>query len=176
MKLTKRGRLVEEVKRRRRHDRVQRAIVEWQMLGRPLAPLHLRRARPGLGEHAVGHVDTVDLVGAQLFGNAVSENACAAGNIGHSARAAVRQRSDYFILRWPVHPLLKKWEIVQRRGDGPELCDRAIQSSARRRRHQFQTDMSSGGYCMQMSVVCAATPLLLKNSFAQLGQFHASCS
>jgi hypothetical protein len=29
---------------------------------------------------------------------------------------------------------------------------------------------------MQMSVVCAATPLLLKYSFAQFGQFRASCS
>jgi hypothetical protein len=35
---------------------------------------------------------------------------------------------------------------------------------------QFHTDMSSGGYWAQMSVACAATPLLLKNSFAQLPQ------
>ena len=64
VELTQRGRLVEEVKSRRRDDRVQRAIFEGQVLGRAPAPLHLRRACPGLSEHAVGHVDTVDLVGA----------------------------------------------------------------------------------------------------------------
>ena len=36
--------------------------------------------------------------------------------------------------------------------------------------HQFQTDGSFGGYPAQTSVLWAATPLLLKNSFAQLPQ------
>ena len=42
MELTQRGSLVEEMKRRGRHDRVQRLILERQMLRRPPAPLHLR--------------------------------------------------------------------------------------------------------------------------------------
>ena len=100
---------------------------------------HLRRAHPGLGKHAAGHVDTVDLVGVQLANDPGSENPCATSDVGHLA------------------------------GRGRSACGEA-------RRHQFQTDMSSGWYCMQTSVVCAATPLLLKNSFAQFGQFHASCS
>lgn len=52
----------------------------------------------------------------------------------------------------------------------------ADRRSARTDCYQFQTDMSSGGYCSQTSVVFAATPLLLKNSFAQFGHIHASCS
>jgi hypothetical protein len=39
VELTHRGRLVEEVKSRRRDDRVQRAIFEGQVLGRAPAPL-----------------------------------------------------------------------------------------------------------------------------------------
>jgi hypothetical protein len=112
VELTQRGRLVEEVKRRGRHDRVQRVILERQMFGRPVAPLHLRRARPGLAWYAVEHVDTVDLVGVQLFRHPVRENLCAAGDVGHPAREAGLKRSDNPILRRAIHPLLKKRQVV----------------------------------------------------------------
>ena len=36
--------------------------------------------------------------------------------------------------------------------------------------------MSPAGYCTQMSVVLAATPLLLKNSLAWLGHWNTSGS
>jgi hypothetical protein len=42
--------------------------------------------------------------------------------------------------------------------------------------HPSQTPGSLGGYCAQASVECAATPLLLKNSLAQLPQWVAICS
>jgi hypothetical protein len=42
--------------------------------------------------------------------------------------------------------------------------------------HPSQTLGSLGGYCAQTSVECAATPLLLKNSLAQLPQWVAICS
>src|SRR6478672_6298558 len=42
--------------------------------------------------------------------------------------------------------------------------------------HPSHTLGSLGGYWAQTSVECAATPLLLKNSFAQLPQWVAICS
>jgi len=42
--------------------------------------------------------------------------------------------------------------------------------------HHDHNDMSPGGYFRQMSVVLAATPLLLKKSFAWLGHWNTSGS
>jgi hypothetical protein len=53
-----------------------------RLAGRPLAPQHLRREHPGLGEHAVGHRDTVNLVGVQLADDPRNENPCATSDVG----------------------------------------------------------------------------------------------
>jgi hypothetical protein len=82
------------------------------LAGRPLAPLHLRREHPGLGEHAVGHGDTVNLAGVQLANDPSNENPCATSDVGYLAGAALVQRRNHFALRRPIHPMLKNREVI----------------------------------------------------------------
>jgi len=86
MEFTQRRGLVEEVKRRRRHDRIQRPVVKRKLLGRAAQPLHIRRAGAGLVEHALGHVHAVDLRGMQVTFDSVSQNACATGDVSYARR------------------------------------------------------------------------------------------
>ncbi len=63
MELAERRRLVEEVKRRGRHDRVECAVVEGQLLGWAAHPVHPIGSGAGLREHPVRHVYPVDGLG-----------------------------------------------------------------------------------------------------------------
>lgn len=130
MELPQRRGLVEEVKRGGGHDGVEGAVVERQLLGRCLQPADLRRSCPSLGEHAVGHVDAVYLIGMQVALNPVGKNPCAAGNIGDATGSPGSQLGDDLVLRRTIGQALKKSEVVGGCSHAPEPGYRGVEASA----------------------------------------------
>ena len=82
-------------------------------------------------------------------------------------------------------PSLALWPSPPSPSETSHRCDQALRHRPildipDGRRHSSVSPIPDGhvvgGYCAQTSVVWAATPLLLKNSFAQLGHLNASGS
>jgi hypothetical protein len=111
--------LVEELKRRSRHDRLQGAIVERQPIGRTGQPINLCRSRLGLGlglgEHACRQVHTVHLSCLRFVFDTICENSGAAADVGdHRRRIRCVEQGDHLVLRWEINPALEVSEVVGR--------------------------------------------------------------
>lgn len=107
--------LVEELKRRSRHDRVQGAIVERQPLGRTGQPTNLCRTRAGLGEHARRQVHTVHLSCLRFVFDTICENSGAAADVGnHRRRFHCVEQGDHLVLCWEINPALEVSEVIGR--------------------------------------------------------------
>ena len=132
MEFAQRRGLIEEVECRGRHDRVEGSVVERQLFGRATPPVDF--ARPGLGlfEHALGHVHTVNLGRMQVPLDAVSQNPCAASNIGYPRRLVVAQLRDHLVVRRAVDPLLQERQVVGRGRYAPEPRDDVVETATLR--------------------------------------------
>ncbi len=125
-------RLVEEVERRGRHDRVQCPVVEGQLLGRAPLPLHHARSGAGLIEHALGHVHAVDRGGMQVVFDPVSQDACAASDVDYPRRLVVAQLRDHLVVRRAVDPLLQERQVVGGGSHTPEPRDNVVETATLR--------------------------------------------
>ncbi|SKV57284.1 Uncharacterised protein [Mycobacteroides abscessus subsp. massiliense] len=106
MELGEGGGLVKEVERRCGDHRIQCAVVERQLFGRRELPVDQRGTGLRLGEHPLGHVDPVHLLGLEFFLDACRQNAGTAGDIDNTLRLVLTQQGDHLVLCRAVHPLL----------------------------------------------------------------------
>jgi hypothetical protein len=119
----------------------------------------------GLAKHAVGDIDTVDLVGVQLEFDAVGKNSCATADIGNMSGGGGLQERDNFVLRWPVEPALEALQVVYGSGQTKRAPDRIVHSAPSRRHveglvsthvHCVKTDVCIRDRRQSQSVRCRA--------------------